>query len=52
MVFNIVKCRSIFRSPVEKDCIWIDIPIERKKYRIDELNPKNNLGLAAEILII
>lgn len=41
MLFSFFTCKGLFRSPISKDSIWLEIPLERK----DD-------GLAGELLIV
>ena len=45
MLLSFITCRGLFRSPIAKDSIWLEIPLDRKE------NPGHD-DLAGEILIV
>lgn len=47
MFFRAITCRSIFKSPISTDCIWYEIPIDRKKVETND----NSAKLVQDIVI-
>jgi hypothetical protein len=47
MILSFLTCRSIFKTPIATDSLWIEIPIDRK-----EIEGHDSEKLVSEVLII
>ena len=57
MIISIFTCRKIFKSPIPRDSLWLDLPLDRaskKKGSHSKGNPdsNNSIDLVTEILIV
>jgi hypothetical protein len=57
MLLNIFTCRKIFKSPIPRDSLWLELPLDRaskKKGDKSRGNPdsNNSQDLVTEILIV
>ena len=57
MLISIFTCRKIFKSPIPRDSLWIELPLDRsskKQVSASRGNPdsNNSADLVSEILIV
>jgi hypothetical protein len=37
MLLSFITCRGLFRTPVPKDTVWLEIPVDRKDELVGEI---------------
>ena len=57
MLFNIFSCKKIFKSPIARDSLWLELPLDRASKKQGDKsrgNPdsNNSVDLVTEILIV
>lgn len=52
IVFSFLMCRSLFRSPVPRDSVWLEIPIDRGSHSSGHTRDKGERELVSEVLIV